>query len=111
MSIISNHELRCNARYLCDKPNGIEFCHVVNGDYHACPYYKEENVMFLNPDEIKCTEACKCKYAGKRSEHCNLQKGYAECGITMDGKILEGDIPEGLVQKLRNVVPFCNIGK
>ncbi|MFH1711374.1 MAG: hypothetical protein ABH840_03620 [Nanoarchaeota archaeon] len=111
MSIIANQELRCNARYLCDKPNGIEFCHTVNGDYHECPHYREENIMPVSPDKIKCIKACECKYAGKRPTHCNIQNGYAECGTTIDGKIPEGDLPEGLVKKLRQVIPFCNIGQ
>jgi len=108
MGGVSIQEIRCNAKYLCEKPNGIEFCHIINSDYRACPEYREENIMLLNPEEIRCNEAYKCKYAGKRPEHCIIREGNAECGITINGKIPEGDIPEGLVQKVRRAIPACH---
>jgi len=100
--------LRCTAQYLCDKPNGNEFCHLVNGDFRSCMYFDEKNVMYVSPTEIKCTDARNCKYAGKRPG-CDSKEGHTECGTSINGSVPEGEIPEGLLEKLRRVIPACHV--
>ncbi len=96
----------CLAKYLCDKPDGIDYCHDLNHDYHACPHFSEENVMFVKPKEIHCTDACRCKYTGIRNL-CNVLNGHDFCGTTASGKIPEGDIPDSRLAKIRKVIPKC----
>jgi hypothetical protein len=91
--------IHCIARYLCDKPNGEEFCYIVNSDYEGCPHYKTENVMIMSPPEVHCSESVKCKFAGKR-ENCRNHGGNSLCLA----RTIEG-IPDGLVEKIAKVIP------
>ena len=105
-----NLSVRCTARYLCDKYEK-EFCHLVSGEFRSCMYFDEKNVMYASPDEIKCREAYNCKYAGKRPNQCSIQNGHVECGTTINGNAPEGNLPDDSLKRLRQVIPFCNIGK
>jgi len=71
-------------------------------------YFDEKNVMYTSPENITCANAYECKYTGKRPPHCEVPDGHSKCGTTINGNIPEGDVPDGLLKRLRQVIPFCH---
>ena len=102
----SSHKVDCLCQYLCDKPNGIEFCHLVGEEWPACPYQNEWYKLYMEPSQVACEDMCKCQYMGKR-ESCRLVKGHETCGVSVNGHIPEGDIPKDLVERIRRAIPAC----
>lgn len=103
--------IHCTNQWLCDKPEGEGFCRNLQDpkDYHACIHFDAAKIMLMPPESIQCKHACNCEYAGKRPRGCSEPEGHVYCGVDVNGRAPEGELPKDIISKLQRAIPSCRI--